>query len=151
MPIPTLQAGELPSGEYVATLEEVEMTFGIQNDRRKNLMSGLKVAVNQFQAARVSFILIDGSFTTDKEDPADIDGCWSASGDNIDETKIDPDFWNFKTPQEFQQCRQNIKNKYGLDFFVAEFIESGSGKPFSEFFKTNRDGYPKGILKIILN
>lgn len=150
MPIPKLTAGELPSGEYVATLAEIELAFGVQNDRRKLLMAGLTKAVGMFQAAGVGFVLVDGSFTTDKEEPADIDGCWSAAGD-IDNDKIDPNFWDFNDGVEFQEKRKLVKEHYGLDFFIAEMIESGSGKPFSDFFKTNRDGYPKGILKILLN
>lgn len=150
MPIPNLQAGELPSGEHVATVEEVESTFGIQNDRRKLLMAGLKAATQQFKDAGVKHIYVDGSFTTDKEEPADIDGCWSASGD-IDATKLDADFWSFNDVAEFEKCRERIKSKYHLDFFIAEWEEGSTKKPFPEFFQTNRDGYPKGILKIELN
>lgn len=149
MPIPMLINGELPTGEHLVTLKEIEMTFGSQNDRRKNLMTGLNAAASQFKDAGVSYLLIDGSFTTDKDEPADIDGCWSASGD-IDETKIDSDFWDFDTLEKFEVSRARIKSKYGLDFFIAELIELGSGKPFSDFFQTNRDGQPKGILKVIL-
>lgn len=150
MPIPNLTAGELPSGVHIATLSEIEHAFGIQNDRRKLLMAGLTKAVTMFQEAGVGFVLVDGSFVTDKDEPGDIDGCWSAEG-NIDIDEIDSNFWDFKDGKEFQEKRKLVKEQYGLDFFIAEMIESGSGKPFSEFFQTNRDGYPKGILKIVLN
>lgn len=151
MPIPNLQAGELPGGEHLATIEEVEDMFGIQNDRRKLLMAGLKTASQQFKDAGVKHIYVDGSFTTEKEEPADIDGCWSTIGD-IDETKLDPDFWDFKNDiEEVKRCRERIKTKYHLDFFMAEWTEGSTNKPFPEFFQTNRDGYPKGILKIELN
>lgn len=150
MSIPSLNAGELPTGIHLATLEEIEFAFGRQNDHRKALLSGLKKAARMFKEAGVKFILVDGSFVTDKKEPADIDGCWSAAGE-VDFTKIDSDFWNFNDIAEFQMKRQNVKEKYRLDFFIAELIEEDSGKPFSEFFQTNRDGYPKGILKIELN
>ena len=150
MPIPLLINGELPVGEHIATIDEVEMIFGIQNDRRKNLMTGLKNVIGQFNSAGVTRVFIDGSFTSDKEEPADIDGCWSISG-HIDETKIDPDFWNFNDELELLKCRKNIKDKYGLDFYIAEWTEGISGKPFPDFFKTNRDGSQKGILKINLD
>ena len=149
MLIPKLTAGELPAGVHTATLEEIEQAFGVQNDRRKLLMAGLRRAAQMFQGAGVEFVLVDGSFTTDKEDPADIDGCWSAAG-KIDIRKIDPDFWKFEDAPEFQEKRKIIKERYGLDFFIAEMIDGGSGKPFSEFFQTNRDGYPKGIIKVAL-
>ncbi len=150
MPIPKLTAGELPTGVHIATLEEVEQSFGVQNDRRKLLMAGLSTVVHMFQAAGVKFVLVDGSFTTEKEEPADIDGCWSAAGD-VDFHRIDSDFWDFDDIVDFQEKRKLVKERYGLDFFIAESVEGGSGKPFSEFFQTNRDGYPKGILKIVLN
>jgi hypothetical protein len=63
---------------------------------------------------------------------------------------LDPRFWDFDTPEEAQKNRQAIKEEFGLDFFMAEIIEGGSGKPFPEFFQTNRDGVPKGILQIDL-
>lgn len=150
MPLPSLQAGELPSGEHLATIDEVEAMFDLQNDRRKLLMTGLKLAIQQFKEAGVKQIYVDGSFTTDKEDPADIDGCWSVEGE-IDETKIDPDFWKWENDYECLQSRERIKGKYHLDFFIAEWIEGESNKPFPQFFQTNRDGYPKGIVKIELN
>ena len=150
MAIPSLNAGELPTGIHLTTLEEIEFAFGRQNNRRKVLLSGLKKATQMFREAGVRFILVDGSFVTDKEEPADVDGCWSAAGE-VDFTKIDSDFWDFNDISDFQMKRKNVKEKYRLDFFIAELIEEGSGKPFSEFFQTNRDGYPKGILKIELN
>lgn len=43
-----------------------------------------------------------------------------------------------------------MKNKYGLDFFIANIIEAGSGLPFPKFFQVNREGEPKGILVVTL-
>ena len=82
MSIPELEInGELPVGIHIATVEEVEDRFGQSNDRRKLLMSGFKNAIEQFEVKR---IFVDGSFTTDKEDPNDIDGSWATSGVNED-------------------------------------------------------------------
>lgn len=149
MSIPTLTAtGELPPGIHMATIAEIESTFGQSNDRRRLLLKGLKEAMAVFKVANVSKIFVDGSFTTDKEEPNDIDGCWSAEG--VDEQLLDRRFWDFETPQEFERNRNEIKNEFGIDFFIAEIIEGGSGKPFPEFFQTNRDGDPKGIIQINL-
>lgn len=41
-----------------------------------------------------------------------------------------------------------MKDKYGLDFFIANIIEMGSGLPFPQFFQVNRDGDPKGIIVV---
>ncbi|MGB0452637.1 MAG: DUF6932 family protein [Bacteriovoracaceae bacterium] len=152
MPIPRLEAnGELPEGIYDATIEEVRKAFGQSSDRRKLLMGGLERAIDQFQKVNVSAIYLDGSFTTDKNKPNDIDGCWSSIG--VDESKLhllDNDFWKFNSAKDAQVGRDNIKKKFGLDFFIAEEIEGASGKPFPEFFQTNRDGFKKGIIRINL-
>lgn len=149
MSIPTLTAtGELPPGIHMATIGEVESAFGQSSDRRRLLLKGLKEAMAIFKVANVSKIFVDGSFTTDKEEPNDIDGCWSVEG--VDEQLLDRRFWDFETPEEFEKNRNEIKNEFGIDFFIAEIIEGGSGKPFPEFFQTNRDGVPKGIIQINL-
>ena len=91
MPIPSLTAGgELPPGVHSATLQEVEDAFGSRNDRRQLLMKGLKEAVALLKAGDVSKVFIDGSFVSDKEEPNDIDGCWSSIG--ADASKLDPLF-----------------------------------------------------------
>lgn len=144
MPIPILKNGMLPAGEHLATLDEVEHTFGSQNDQRRYLMRGLRSACEMFRAANVDRIWVDGSFVTDKEEPNDIDGCWGATSiegvlwDNIDEVFAD-------------ESRKPMKLKYGLDFFYAGWIEGGSGKPFPQFFQTSRDGEPKGIVLLKLD
>lgn len=149
MPIPDLNTkGELPPGVYVVTIEEVDRTFGQSSDRRRLLMSGLKNAIEIFKRADVPRIFVDGSFTSDKEEPDDIDGCWSAEG--VDAQKLDSRFWDFETPEDFEEKRKAIKDEFGIDFFIAEIIEGGSGKPFPEFFQTNRDGEAKGIIQINL-
>lgn len=147
MPIPNLGAGgELPAGIHTATLKDVETTFGAANDRRKLLMSGLKDAVKVLKAGQVSKIFIDGSFVSDKDEPNDIDGCWSNVG--ADANTLDPRFWDYADENDFQQKRQSLKQEFGIDFYMAEQTEGGSGKPFPDFFQTNRDGQPKGILEV---
>ncbi len=152
MPIPDLvNGGELPAGVHIATIEEVAERFGASSDRRKLLMNGLVSAILQFKQVAVKKIFVDGSFTTDRENPNDIDGCWATAG--VDESKLhllDKDFWDFETVQDFNRSRSEIKRKYGLDFFIAEHIEGSSGKPFPAFFQTNRDGKEKGIIQVNL-
>lgn len=149
MPIPDLNSfGELPPGIHVASVAEVENIFGKSSDRRKILIKGLKQAIKIFKNASVPRIFVDGSFTSSKIDPNDIDGCWSAEGANLE--KLDPRFWDFEDTKDFQKKREEIKCKYGLDFFIAELIEGGSGRPFPEFFQTNRNGDFKGIVQINL-
>jgi hypothetical protein len=138
MNIPPLQRnGELPPGEYLVSLDDIERVYGRANERRKQLMHGLRETAEQFVRAGVETIWINGSFVTDKETPNDIDGCWKYTP-SVAIDKLDPVF--------LQHSRHAMKDKYGLDFFIANIIEAGSGLPFPKFFQVNRDGEPKGIL-----
>ncbi len=142
MGIPTLQAnGELPSGEHQAYLKEVESVFGSSNDHRKLLMRRLREASRNFELSGVRTIWVNGSFVTDKENPNDIDGCWEYT-QSVNTETLDTVF--------LQGSRKAMKEKYGLDFFIANIIEAGSGLPFPKFFQINRNGEPKGILVVTL-
>jgi len=139
--IPAIQPnGELPPGEHQVSLDEVDSLFGHSTARRKLLMRGLRKAVSNFELSGVRALWVDGSFITDKEEPNDIDGCWEYS-QNVDLEKLDPVFLG---------TREEMKNKYGLDFFIANFVEAESGLPFPKFFQVNRNGDPKGIIIVRL-
>jgi len=51
---------------------------------------------------------------------------------------------------DFSNQRAAMKKKYGVDFFLANELESPKGKTFLEFFQKDRNGQPKGILKVKL-
>ena len=141
MSIPAvLPNGELPPGEHQASLDDIEARYGVSTDCRKLLMQGLQKAARNFELSGVSTLWINGSFITDKEEPNDIDGCWEYTS-AIDTKKLDPVFLG---------SRKEIKKKYGLDFFIANFIEAGSGLPFPKFFQVNSNGDPKGIIVVKL-
>lgn len=135
---------QLPPGEHPATLVEIESRYGSSSERRQKLMSGLRTVCEQMKRAKVQKIWIDGSFVTDKTDPNDIDGCWSAIGVTEESAQnLDPIFLK-------RDARELVKEKYGLDFFVAEQTESWSGLKFPKFFQIDRNGNPKGILVVTL-
>ena len=143
MPIPNLNSnGELEPGEYVVTLEEIEAQYGQSPLQRQKLMRGLKAAAVKLQAAGVKKLWVDGSFITDKLRPNDIDGCWEYQ-DGIDISLLIDDFLH-------RDSRKIVRERYGLDFFIAQVIEAGSGKPFPRFFQTSRNGQAKGILIVQL-
>ena len=62
----------------------------------------------------------------------------------MDSKKIDRVLLNFRNQ------RAAMKKKNGVDFFLANELESPKGEPFLEFFQKDRDGKPKGILKVKL-
>jgi len=140
MAIPPLQNnGDLPPGEYSASLDEVEVRFGQSNEQRKKLMQGLRDASDNFSLAGVHKIWVNGSFVTSKKEPNDIDGCWEYSN-TVDISILDDVF--------LSNTRNDAKAKYGLDFFISNVIEAGSGLPFPHFFQVNRDGKLKGIIVV---
>lgn len=132
----------LKAGIHSLTLEQVEELF-CSNGHRKKLFNRAVRGIKNLISAGVEEIYIDGSFVSDKEFPEDIDGCWMPNS-AVDSKKIDP------VLLDFSNSREKMKTKYGVDFFSANIIESGSGKPFLEFFQTDRDGKRKGIIKIKL-
>jgi predicted nucleotidyltransferase len=143
MEIPKLQKnGELPAGEHLSTVDEIEKIYGSSSARRKQLMLGLKEAFANLEKAGVKTIWINGSFVTDKKEPSDIDGCWEYH-DGVDLEILDSVFVSDKGTKE-------MKNKYGLDFFVSNWIEMASGLPFPRFFQVNREGDAKGIIVLKL-
>ena len=132
--------GELPPGIHTATLDEVEAVFA-KTPRRRTLFDGLRRAMQNLKATGVRRVFIDGSFVTTKANPNDVDGCWEWSEDvNLD--LLDPVFL------DFSRQRQAMKEKYGLDFFLANWVEAGSGLTFLDFFQLNRSDEPKGIVML---
>ncbi len=141
MTIPELQEnGELPPGEHLATIDEIRKAYGSSSLQRKILMSGLLNAIRNFDEAGVKTIWLNGSFTTSKTTPNDIDGCWEFN-QSVDIAKLDPVFLG---------ATNEMKKKFGLDFFIANITEAGSNLPFPKFFQINREGNPKGIILVKL-
>jgi hypothetical protein len=75
VPIPPLDAnGLLPAGVHATTLAEIGVSFGSQNARRTELFDKLQRLVAFAQGfGMFTAIYVDGSFTTDKAAPGDVD------------------------------------------------------------------------------
>jgi hypothetical protein len=134
--------GELPPGMHLATLEEVEAVFAT-TPRRRRLFEGLWLALQNLHAAGVRRVFINGSFVTTKADPNDIDGCWEWT-EEVHLDLLDP------VLLDFTQARRAMRDKYGVDFFLATWVEAGSGLTFLDFFQRNREDAPKGIVQLDL-
>ena len=140
--IPTPNAiGELPPGVHPATLTEIEAVF--VTPPRRHLFDGLRRTVQNLSAAGVRRVFIDGSFVTTKADPNDIDGCWEWT-EEVHLDLLDP------VLLDFTQARGAMREKYGVDFFLATWVEAGSGLTFLDFFQRNRADDPKGIVQLDL-
>jgi hypothetical protein len=139
---PFMAAGALPPGVHRASWDELAQRFG-GSGRRDSLLQGLlEVALNLRQAgARVMWL--GGSFVTNKEEPDDWDAVWDPSGSDL--TKIDPVLVD---PIDLATGRYRQKAKYGGELLVG--IETATGMPFQMFFQLDKDGDPKGIVRLDL-
>lgn len=132
--------GLLPPGIHWATWEEIEAAFG-SNEHRARLLHGLRLALTSLATAGCQAVYLDGSFVTAKEMPNDYDGCWDPA--NVNPDLLDPILLNFSAGRQAQ------KIKFGGEFFVASWVETGSGMTFLEFFQIDRHtGNCKGIVAL---
>ena len=134
--------GNLPPGVHKATWREFVARFGTTR-RRRELLRGLKQALNSLWVAGCRTVYIDGSFVTAKRAPGDFDACWDLNG--VDPELLDPVLLTFDSGRATQ------KAKYRGELFPAQMREGGSGQTYLEFFQIDREtGDPKGIVAIDL-
>ncbi len=138
-------SGLLPVGLHEpASWHELEEAFGF-NVHRRRLLAGLKDACYRLMAAGCKTVYLNGSFVTSKELPEDTDVCWDDDGVDFDALQRDsPVFLDFSNKRAAQ------KAQFGGEFFPASAVADESGRTFLEFFQQDRDGNPKGIVKLDL-
>jgi hypothetical protein len=116
---------------------EIEDRFAI-TDHRKHLFTGFKKGVDILYGAGCRYILLDGSFITEKTAPKDYDACWDPVG--VDIKKLDPVFLDFSNRREKQK-----KHFYG-EYFPINSKADGA-RFFDDFFQVDKyTGKPKGII-----
>ena len=106
-------SGNLPPGVHWATWDEIVARFGTTPWRR-DLLNGLRSALDGLRRAGCRTIYLDGSFVTDKQVPGDFDACWDEHG--VDVTRIDPVLLNFDNGRAAQ------KAKFRGEFFPASWV-----------------------------
>lgn len=130
----------LPPGVHDATLQDAEHRFAT-NAWRRTLFEGFRRGLQELFRAGCRTVFLDGSFVTDKPNPADFDCCWDPVG--VDDTRLDP------VLLDFSQGRIAQKLKYGGEFFPSRADAEGS-LTFLDFFQTDPyTGKAKGILRIL--
>ena len=141
--------GGLPPGDHPATLAEVAKRLGF-TPRRRWLLLGLRKAADAFWAAGIDEIYIDGSFCTSKPDPGDMDGYWVEPDPGVYE-RIDPyciDFELVPVPA-LRKRKWRMWAEYGLEFFIHPHMNAAPGTGFPEFFRRDRDGRRRGVIRIV--
>jgi hypothetical protein len=134
--------GVLPPGVHNASWDELAERFG-GSPRRDSLLRGLLEAAGNLRSAGARVIWLGGSFVTDKEEPDDWDGVWDPS--NADMTKVDPVLID---PADLATGRHRQKAKYAGELLVG--VDAASGSPFQLYFQVDKNGDPKGIIRLDL-
>ncbi|MGH7192567.1 MAG: DUF6932 family protein [Candidatus Saccharimonadales bacterium] len=81
--------GNLPPGQHSATWREIVRRYGV-NPHRRQLLQGLRAALDNLRAAGCRRAYLNGSFITNKTQPEDYELCWEPEG--VDRSKLDPLF-----------------------------------------------------------
>ena len=139
MPFPEFTAdGGLPPGIYRGTADEIVERFCRNSERRQYLEEPLRLLVQIAIDSEAIALYLNGSFVTDKQNPRDIDG-----------VIVLPDA--FDTTGELAQRLRQLHRDYGLDIErVATHDIEERDYLLKDFFGTDREGKPRGIVEVIL-
>ncbi len=136
MPLPTLRAdGTLPPGLHYARLDEIFTAFPSTTPQRLMLNNAFAFCVATIQRLSLADqIALDGSYLTNKPDPAD-----------IDLAVFTPGMYQLAGEQRF--AAEGIDLQL-LDVQFAHDLLDFQG--WLAFFATARDGTPKGVVRLSL-
>jgi hypothetical protein len=139
---PFEDSGNLPPGIHETTWEEIVARFG-GTDWRRELLAGLREALEILRGAGCRRVYVDGSFVTAKEAPGDFDACWERAG--VDPGLLDP------VLLDFSNVRAAQKERFRGELFPAEAGADPHGTRFLDYFQHDKlTGEPKGIIAIDL-
>jgi len=148
MAIPDLDGdGFLPPGVHDASLDEIRETFGRfqGTDRRVQLQKALAAFATEAQATGlVAAITVDGSFTTGKASPGDVDLIVVLRADVQLGGELRPDQYNVLSARR-------AKHRHSFDVRVATAAPE-TLQPWVDFFGQVRDrpGLCKGMVRVTL-
>jgi hypothetical protein len=150
MAIPNLEgSGLLPAGEHVCDLDEVEGMFA-HNARRADLFRQLRPFRVMLEAQGLGQLplYVDGSFSTSKDHPGDIDVVLDLT-DATDEQEGSA----FRL---FALSHSQIKEEFSVDFYLFHPIAEKDLRAFFQYVRIevlNARGLPpetrKGILRVV--
>jgi hypothetical protein len=130
--------GYLPPGEHPAGWQEVYERFG-WNRHRQWLLAGLLRMATNLRDAGCRFFLLDGSFISNVEYPEDYDACCDYSGMNP--LKID---------KHLLMGKKAMKAEFRGEVHPEKYLADGL-TTFRDFFQTDRDDVPKGVVILDLS
>jgi hypothetical protein len=127
------EIGYLPPGIHPATLDEIEDRFGKESELRRAQMQSLRWLADLAHRVGAEKMAVNGSFVSDALEPNDVD-CVVLLG---------PDF-----PKDTGAAAELAD---GLPF-IQLYLEGHKGYDYfvQQFYATDRDGVPKGMLEVML-
>ena len=148
MPIPALDnEGFLPDGIYDCTLAEIRERFGRFNgtDCRERLQTKLDRFVAEAKCSGVvSYMIVNGSYTTAKPEPGDIDLVVVLPTAHDFAADLLPVAYNCIS-------RKRVAKRYGFDILVAAEGSTSLSKYLSLFHEIKgRYDRKKGFLRLTL-
>ena len=137
--------GNLPASIHPCTWLEFKTRFA-WNAHRHTMTSGLQAVLILLDTCGCPSAWIDGSFTTNKDQPGDIDLCYYHTQTDLQQLRnLEP------TLLDFSNARAKMKQKFSCECFPAALPAAPNGLSFLEFFQTDRNQQPKGIIRIELS
>jgi hypothetical protein len=125
--------GYLPLGVHRATLDEIVERFGRESEMREAQAESVRWLEDLAKRAGVARIVLNGSFVTDVLEPNDVDCV----------LLIEPGF-----PKDAAAEAELVE---GLPFLDIKLVrQDGFDEFVNEFFATDRQRVPKGIVELIL-
>jgi hypothetical protein len=136
------EGGNLPRGIHEASWDDIATRFGGTAWRRE-LLAGLREALESLRNAGCRRAYLDGSFVTAKEEPHDFDACWEIAG--VDAGLLDP------VLLDFSNARAAQTERFRGELFPAEAVAAPDGTRFLDYFQRDKlTGDPKGIVVLDL-
>ena len=131
------ESGYLPPGLHRADLVEVQQRFG-SNDTRRALLRHLDNFLELVRSVGAQKLILDGSFVTAKENPADIDVILELLPDTFDTTT--------------REARILLESRirFNIHFFPVREGDDEFFQHWTAFFGHDRNGVPKGLVEVLL-
>ena len=125
--------GYLPPGVHAATLDEIAVRFGQENELRQAQMESLRWLVDVAKRAGIQRIIVNGSFVTEAFEPNDVD-CALLAGAEF--------------PLDGAAEAELLA---GLPFVDLQLVQQEAFDVLvKSTFATDRQVIPKGMIEIML-
>lgn len=135
----------MPPGIYDCTLDEIYERFGRFNgtEQRPNLYKKLVEFVKATKSSNLGAkLIVNGSFTSNKPDPGDIDLVVELPANHDLAADLTPDAYN-------SISRKRVAKRYGFDILVAA-EGSVNHANYLDLYQSlkNREDRKKGVLRL---